>query len=109
MVVAAGGYPGSYNTGDEIYGLPQQEVADGKVFHAGTKLSDDQRVVTNGGRVLCVTALGDSVAQAQQRAYQLLTDIRWDGSLAVAISAGAPSNVKRLTAKFRQQRFARNA
>ncbi len=44
-------------TGDEIYGLPQQEVADGKVFHAGTKLSDDQRVVTNGGRVLCVTAL----------------------------------------------------
>ncbi len=77
---AAGGYPGSYNTGDEIYGLPQQEVADGKVFHAGTKLSDDQRVVTNGGRVLCVTALGDSVAQAQQRAYQLLTDIRWDGS-----------------------------
>lgn len=46
----------------------------------GTKLSDDQRVVTNGGRVLCVTALGDSVAQAQQRAYQLLTDIRWDGS-----------------------------
>ena len=80
VVVAAGGYPGSYNTGDEIYGLPQQEVADGKVFHAGTKLSDDQRVVTNGGRVLCVTALGDSVAQAQQRAYQLLTDIRWDGS-----------------------------
>ncbi|STW10865.1 phosphoribosylamine--glycine ligase [Klebsiella pneumoniae subsp. rhinoscleromatis] len=49
VVVAAGGYPGSYNTGDEIYGLPQQEVADGKVFHAGTKLSDDQRVVTNGG------------------------------------------------------------
>ena len=45
-----------------------------------SKLSDDQRVVTNGGRVLCVTALGDSVAQAQQRAYQLLTDIRWDGS-----------------------------
>ena len=80
VVVAAGGYPGSYNTGDEIHGLPQQEAADGKVFHAGTKLADDQRVVTNGGRVLCVTALGDTVAQAQQRAYELLTDIHWDGS-----------------------------
>ena len=80
VVVAAGGYPGNYNSGDEIFGLPQQEAADGKVFHAGTKLSDDQRVLTNGGRVLCVTALGDSVAQAQQRAYELLTDIRWDGS-----------------------------
>ena len=80
VVVAAGGYPGNYNTGDEIFGLPQQEAADGKVFHAGTKLADDQRVVTNGGRVLCVTALGETVAQAQQRAYQLLTDIHWDGS-----------------------------
>ena len=78
VVVAAGGYPGSYNTGDEIYGLPQQEVADGKVFHAGTKLSDDQRVVTNGGRVLCVTALGHTVAEAQKRAYALMTDIHWD-------------------------------
>jgi phosphoribosylamine--glycine ligase len=80
VVVAAGGYPGSYSTGDEIFGLPQEEAADGKVFHAGTQLSADQRVLTNGGRVLCVTALGDSVAQAQQRAYELLTDIRWNGS-----------------------------
>lgn len=66
-------------------------------------------MVTNGGRVLCVTALGDSVAQAQQRAYQLLTDIRWDGSFSRSDIGCAPSNVKRLTAKFRQQRFARNA
>ncbi|MCS5945706.1 hypothetical protein LNP25_09475 [Klebsiella variicola subsp. variicola] len=50
-----------------------------KSSHAGTKLADDQRVVTNGGRVLCVTALGETVAQAQQRAYQPLTDIHWDG------------------------------
>jgi phosphoribosylamine--glycine ligase len=80
IVVAAGGYPGSYATGDEIFGLPQEEAVDGKVFHAGTKLADDQRVVTNGGRVLCVTALGDTVAQAQQRAYELLTGIHWEGS-----------------------------
>ena len=80
VVVAAGGYPGNYATGDEIFGLPQEEAVDGKVFHAGTKLADDQRVVTNGGRVLCVTALGDTVAQAQQRAYELLTGIHWEGS-----------------------------
>ncbi|MEX0634839.1 hypothetical protein M8494_35685 [Serratia ureilytica] len=50
--------------------MPQQESADSKVFHAGTRLQGDD-VVTSGGRVLCVTALGDTVAQAQQRAYQL--------------------------------------
>ncbi|MBN3564999.1 phosphoribosylglycinamide synthetase C domain-containing protein, partial [Aliamphritea spongicola] len=60
-------------------GLPQQESADGKVFHAGTRLQGDD-VVTNGGRVLCVTALGDTVAQAQQRAYQLAEGIQWPGS-----------------------------
>ncbi|MEX5413466.1 phosphoribosylamine--glycine ligase [Atlantibacter hermannii] len=80
VVMAAGGYPGDYRTGDEIHGLPLEEVADGKVFHAGTKLADDDRVLTNGGRVLCVTALGDSVAQAQQRACALMKDIHWDGS-----------------------------
>ena len=80
VVMAAGGYPADYRTGDEIHGLPLEEVADGKVFHAGTKLADDDRVLTNGGRVLCVTALGDSVAQAQQRAYALMKDIHWDGS-----------------------------
>ncbi|MDA3135530.1 phosphoribosylamine--glycine ligase [Atlantibacter subterranea] len=80
VVMAAGGYPADYRTGDEIHGLPLEEVADGKVFHAGTKLADDDRVLTNGGRVLCVTALGDSVAQAQQRACALMKDIHWDGS-----------------------------
>ncbi len=79
VVLAAGGYPGDYNTGDQIHGLPLEEVADGKVFHAGTKLQDD-KVLTNGGRVLCVTALGEDVAAAQQRAYQLLQDIAWEGS-----------------------------
>ncbi len=50
-----------------IHGLPLEEVADGKVFHAGTKLADDEQVVTSGGRVLCVTALGHTVAEAQKR------------------------------------------
>lgn len=78
VVMAAGGYPGDYRTGDVIHGLPLEEVADGKVFHAGTKLADDEQVVTSGGRVLCVTALGHTVAEAQKRAYALMTDIHWD-------------------------------
>ncbi|HAM4701687.1 TPA: phosphoribosylamine--glycine ligase, partial [Escherichia coli] len=78
VVMAAGGYPGDYRTGDVIHGLPLEEVAGGKVFHAGTKLADDEQVVTNGGRVLCVTALGHTVAEAQKRAYALMTDIHWD-------------------------------
>lgn len=80
VVMAAGGYPGDYRTGDVIHGLPLEDVADGKVFHAGTKLADDEQVVTSGGRVLCVTALGDTVADAQKRAYALMTDIHWDDS-----------------------------
>ncbi|MBY4841347.1 phosphoribosylamine--glycine ligase [Pantoea sp. DY-5] len=79
VVLAAGGYPGDYNTGDQIYGLPLEEVPDGKVFHAGTTMKDDL-VVTNGGRVLCVTALGDDVAAAQKNAYALAQHISWDGS-----------------------------
>ncbi|QIX95567.1 phosphoribosylamine--glycine ligase [Cedecea sp. FDAARGOS_727] len=80
IVIAAGGYPADYRNGDIIHGLPLEEVADGKVFHAGTKLSDDEQVLTNGGRVLCVTALGDTVAKAQQRALELKKTIHWDGS-----------------------------
>ncbi|MBB1201950.1 phosphoribosylamine--glycine ligase [Enterobacteriaceae bacterium 89] len=80
VVMAAGGYPGSYNNGDEIHGLPLEEVEGGKVFQAGTTLSADDRVLTNGGRVLCVTALGETVAEAQKRAYELMTDIHWEGS-----------------------------
>ncbi|ADP11045.1 Phosphoribosylamine-glycine ligase [Erwinia sp. Ejp617] len=79
VVLAAGGYPGDYVNGQQIHGLPVEEVADGKVFHAGTTLQDD-RVVTSGGRVLCVTALGEDVAAAQQRAYQLAKPISWHGS-----------------------------
>ncbi|EOA4406751.1 phosphoribosylamine--glycine ligase [Citrobacter amalonaticus] len=78
VVMAAGGYPGDYRTGDVIHGLPLEEVADGKVFHAGTRLDDNEQVITSGGRVLCVTALGDTVAEAQKRAYALMTDIHWD-------------------------------
>jgi phosphoribosylamine--glycine ligase len=80
VVMAAGGYPADYRTGDVIHGLPLEEVADGKVFHAGTKLREDDMVTTSGGRVLCVTALGDTVALAQKRAYELMKDIHWDGS-----------------------------
>jgi len=76
VVIAAGGYPGAYRKGDIIEGLPQQESTEVKVFHAGTALADGQ-VVTNGGRVLCVTALGDTVASAQRNAYQLAAQIDW--------------------------------
>jgi len=77
VVLAAGGYPESYNTGDPISGLDQPCGDHQKVFHAGTRLVDDQ-VVTNGGRVLCATALGNSVTEAQQAAYQLVNNISWD-------------------------------
>ena len=77
VVIAAGGYPDSPRKGDEITGLPAAS-AEARVFHAGTtELSG--KTVTNGGRVLCVTALGDTVKIAQQRAYQMLEPIRFDG------------------------------
>lgn len=79
VVIAAGGYPGDYRQGDVIHGLPTEEMADSKVFHAGTKMKDD-KVITAGGRVLCVTALGNDIAQAQQKAYQAAENIHWDGS-----------------------------
>ncbi len=79
VVLAAGGYPGDYRIGDAIHGLPLEALPDGKVFHAGTKLEDDL-VLTNGGRVLCVTALGKDIAEAQRRAYELASPISWEGS-----------------------------
>ena len=79
VVLAAVGYPGDYQNGEVIHGLPLEEVPDGKVFHAGTRLQDE-RVVTSGGRVLCVTALGKTVEAAQLRAYDLAKDIHWEGS-----------------------------
>ncbi|ROQ19571.1 phosphoribosylamine--glycine ligase [Marinimicrobium koreense] len=78
VVLAAGGYPGSYNKGDEISGLPTEETPGERVFHAGTKTASG-KVVTSGGRVLCATALGNTVSEAQQRAYALADRIQWDG------------------------------
>ena len=65
MVLAAGGYPGDYAKGDVINGLDAAAQIEGKVFHAGTSLKDGQ-VVTNGGRVLCATAMGSTVADARR-------------------------------------------
>lgn len=78
VVMAANGYPGKYTTHDEIHGLPLNSTPDSKVFHAGTVL-ENGKVYTHGGRVLCVTALGNSVLQAQQHAYALLKPIHWRG------------------------------
>ena len=79
VVLAARGYPGDYPKGDVIGGLDDAaSMQDAKVFHAGTA-SKDGNIVTSGGRVLCATALGKNVSEAQQRAYQLVDKIRWDG------------------------------
>lgn len=78
VVLAAGGYPGTYNKGDEIHGLENCDTASAKIFHAGTKLANG-KVVTNGGRVLCATALGTTVADAQAAAYVLADKISWRG------------------------------
>jgi phosphoribosylamine--glycine ligase len=80
VVMAAAGYPGAYEKGHPIRGLDDAaQVPDTKVFHAGTARSGDQ-VVTDGGRVLGVTALGDTLPQAKLRAYQAVKCIRWDGA-----------------------------
>ncbi|WP_291926649.1 phosphoribosylamine--glycine ligase [Limnohabitans sp.] len=77
VVMAAHGYPLNPRKGDAITGLPQDE-GDAMVFHAGTTEKDGQ-ILTSGGRVLCVTALADSVKQAQQKAYQTASPIAFDG------------------------------
>jgi phosphoribosylamine--glycine ligase len=77
VVVAAHGYPDAPRSGDPIRGLPAPGE-DYHVFHAGTALRDGQPV-TSGGRVLCVTALGDSIKMAQGRAYRVLQGIHFDG------------------------------
>ncbi|WP_404342649.1 phosphoribosylamine--glycine ligase [Vreelandella aquamarina] len=79
VVLAAGGYPGSYRKGDVIHGLVDAEQVQCKVFHAGTALNAEGDITTAGGRVLCVTALGDTVSAAQQQAYQGVKAIHWDG------------------------------
>jgi len=76
VVMAAGGYPDTYVKGKVISGL-EREIKDSKVFHAGTKLTDNQ-IVTSGGRVLCVVGLADSVSAAQKLAYKRVKTIDWD-------------------------------
>ena len=80
VVMAAQGYPGSYQKGRPITGLDGSFPDHVKVFHAGTAFDGDGRVVTSGGRVLCVTALGADVAEAQTEAYAACGRIHWDGA-----------------------------
>ena len=75
VVIAAGGYPDSYASGDVIESLPEN-TPDMHIFHAGTAIKNGQQV-TSGGRVLCVTALGDSVTAAQKRAYEAVKHVHW--------------------------------
>lgn len=79
VVMAAGGYPESYPKGDVITGIDSVNDINtiGKVFHAGTA-EKDGNIVTNGGRVLCVVSLGETVTEAQQKAYQAVDKISWD-------------------------------
>ena len=79
VVLAAQGYPASYPKGDVISGLLKNNNVAAKTFHAGTKLNEQGEVTTNGGRVLCATALGNTVTEAQQGAYELLHQISWQG------------------------------
>nr|WP_298410779.1 phosphoribosylamine--glycine ligase [uncultured Halomonas sp.] len=81
VVMAASGYPGEYRKNDAISGLDAAEAAGCKVFHAGTRLDEQGRFVTSGGRVVCVTALGESVSQARDLAYAGVAAITWEGSL----------------------------
>ena len=78
VVLAAGGYPNAYAKGKIITGLDTEQNQEKKIFHAGT-LVRDGHVVSNGGRVLCATAMGESVTAAQQAAYALVRQINWDG------------------------------
>lgn len=80
VVMAADGYPGEYATDESIGNLQRlSELNDCKIFHAGTRLNSTGKVVTSGGRVLCATALGNSIAEAQQNAYSLIGQIDWPG------------------------------
>jgi phosphoribosylamine--glycine ligase len=79
VVMASGGYPGKFETGKEIHGLAEAaRVADVKVLHAGTKRVGDS-IVTSGGRVLGVTATGNNLVAALQKAYEAAGKIQFDG------------------------------
>ena len=79
VVMSSNGYPESYETGKAISGL---DALDGKndikIFHSGTRL-ESENVLTNGGRVLCVTALGDDLNQSNEKAYSAVNELDWDG------------------------------
>jgi phosphoribosylamine--glycine ligase len=77
VVMAANGYPGPYQKGD-IINFPDTS-ADSKIFHAGTKL-ENNKILSNGGRVLCATSLGNDLKDAQEKAYQLVNEVKWTGS-----------------------------
>jgi phosphoribosylamine--glycine ligase len=77
VVMASGGYPGNYEKGKAIHGLAQIDSEYTKVFHAGTAIRDDETIINNGGRVLCVTSMGKTVSVAQQRAYAQADKIHW--------------------------------
>ncbi len=80
VVMSSGGYPGDYTKGHQITGIEAAEALgdDIKVFHAGTEMIDG-KLVNTGGRVLGVTALGDTIAAAQKRAYEAAAKIHWQG------------------------------
>ncbi len=77
VVMASGGYPDAYQKGCVISGLPSQEQSGTKVFHAGTQ-KDGEAIVTAGGRVLCACALGETISDAQEKAYRLTSAIQWE-------------------------------
>jgi phosphoribosylamine--glycine ligase len=77
VVLAAGGYPESYSSGDSISGLPDSVSENSKVFHAGTAEKNNE-IVTQGGRVLCAVGLGADIKAAQDTAYELTHSISWD-------------------------------
>jgi phosphoribosylamine--glycine ligase len=79
VVMASGGYPDAYEKGNPITGLERAGREDVKVFHAGTRLDGD-RIVTDGGRVLCVVGAGASVRAARDAAYSRVREITWDGA-----------------------------
>jgi phosphoribosylamine--glycine ligase len=77
VVLAANGYPNDYKKGEKI--IVPADSGDAKIFHAGTKL-ESNNIVSNGGRVLCATALGSSIQEAQKRAYELVDRVDWHGA-----------------------------
>jgi len=80
VVLASGGYPGEYKTGKPIMGMERAAVLPGvTIYHAGTRLAEDGTLLTAGGRVLNVTALGSSFAEARKAAYEAVDCITWEG------------------------------